>query len=121
MSGVEEISWQCWDLVILCESGQSSHSFIEILFIYVLFGHSRRILWARVWPQYGNTMLERLNAPLQKERHDLRPRQRTSSCDLQNLDMSQEVLDIFSFSFRGRRIPRRQFRQIFVGIKGAMP
>jgi hypothetical protein len=102
MSGVEEISCQCWNLIILCKSSQSSHSFVEILFIYVLFGHSRRILRARVWPQLGNTMLKRLNAPLQKERHELRPRQRTSSCTLQTLDVSQQGLDIFNFSFRGR-------------------
>jgi hypothetical protein len=64
-------------------------------------------------------MLKRLNAPLQKERHELRPGQRTSSCTLQNLNAGQQGLDIFYLCFHGRRIPRQKFLQIFVGIKGS--
>jgi hypothetical protein len=33
MSGVKEISYQSWDLVLLCESSQIPHSFIETLFL----------------------------------------------------------------------------------------
>jgi hypothetical protein len=62
MLEVEEISSYSWNFMIFCESSQSSHSLVEILLIHIIFRYLRRIR-----PKFGNTMLKRLNSPLQKE------------------------------------------------------
>jgi hypothetical protein len=67
MLGVKEISGQCWNVMVFGESSQGSHSFVEILLLYVLFRHLRRIFQARVCPKFGNMMLKRLDTPLQKK------------------------------------------------------
>jgi hypothetical protein len=67
MLEVEEISGQRWNFMVFRESSQSSHLLVEILLIHIIFGYSRRVFQARVRPKFGNTMLKRLNSPLQKK------------------------------------------------------
>jgi hypothetical protein len=66
-------------------------------------------------------MLKRLNPPLQKERHELRTRQRTSTRTLQNLDASQQGLDILHLSFVGGESHDDNFFRSLLASKGAMP
>jgi hypothetical protein len=73
--------------MILGESTKSSHTLVEILLLYKIFGYSRTILQAGKSPQFGETVLQGLNSKLQEKRHELGTRKSTSSTTLQLLDM----------------------------------
>jgi hypothetical protein len=84
--GVEVISGQISNRMILGELGEVPDSLVDILFLYQIFRDASRILQARVAPKLGKAMLQGLNSTLHKERHELNARQSTSFASFQSLN-----------------------------------
>jgi hypothetical protein len=87
MLGVEVISSQFLNFMILGESSKSSDSSVEIFLLHKIFRYSRRISQARKYPHFGKTMLQGLNSMLQEKHHELGTRKRASSTAFQSLDV----------------------------------
>jgi hypothetical protein len=69
--GVEVVSGQISNRMILGELGEVPNSLVHILFCYQIFKDASRIFQARVTPKLGKAMLQGLNSMLHKERHEL--------------------------------------------------
>jgi hypothetical protein len=69
--GVEVISGQISNRMILGELGEAPDSLVDILFLYQIFRDASRIFQARVAPKLGKVMLQGLNSTLHEERHEL--------------------------------------------------
>jgi hypothetical protein len=84
--GVEVISGQISNRMILGELGEAPNSLVDILFLYQIFRDASRIFQARVTPKLGETVLQGLNSTLHKERHELNTRQSASFASFQSLN-----------------------------------
>jgi hypothetical protein len=115
--GVEIISGQVHNCMILGELGKIPDPPVDILLLHQIFRDSRRICQARVTPKLGKTIVQGLNPTLHKKHHELDTRQSASSTSFQSLDAGQQWCDLLHLSICGRRIPRCQFLQFFGGIK----
>jgi hypothetical protein len=83
--GVEVISDQISNRMILGELGEAPDSVIDIFFLYQIFRDASRIFQARITPKLGKAVLQGLNSTLHKERHELNTRQSASLASFQSL------------------------------------
>jgi hypothetical protein len=69
--GVEIISGQVRNCMILGKLGKSSDPLVDILLLNQICRDSRRIYQARVTPKLGEMMLQGLNPTLYEKSHEL--------------------------------------------------
>jgi hypothetical protein len=115
--GVEVISGQISNRMILGELGEAPNLPVNVFFLYQLFGDASRVLQARIAPDLGKAMLQGLNSTLYKERHEWNTRQSTSLASFQSLNTREKRKNLLNFRIRGKRIPRRQFLHFLGGIE----
>jgi hypothetical protein len=72
--GVEVVSGQISNRMILGELDEVPNSLVYILFRYQIFRDASKIFQARVTPKIGKAVLQGLNSTLHKERHELNTR-----------------------------------------------
>jgi hypothetical protein len=84
--GVEVVSGQISNRMILGELGEAPNSLVDIFFLYKIFRDVSRIFQARVIPKLGEAVLQGLNSTLHEERHELDTRQSSSLSSFQSLN-----------------------------------
>jgi hypothetical protein len=84
--GVEVVSGQISNRMILGELGEASDSPVDIFFLYQILEDASRIFQTRVTPKLGKAVLQGLNSMLHKKRHELNTRQSSSLASFQSLN-----------------------------------
>jgi hypothetical protein len=86
MHGIEVVSGQISNRMILGELGKVPDSPVDIFFLYQIFRDASRIFQARVTPKLGEAVLQGLNSTLHKECHELDTQQSSPLASFQSLN-----------------------------------